>query len=157
MAASTASAVKKVKSWNGYSESNGKAQKYIMKPYNTLTKRKLNVKTTPWCRITMVSDWYQTKTVKKYSTTAGCTQALKWYKNKKRFKKRGTKPSVGWECLYNFKKPGSTTKATHTGMVIEVKGSYMKVDEGNKSNKVGIRTIKWNSKYIVGFGVPYYK
>ena len=55
----------KMNSWVGYSESNGKAQKYIMKPYNKLTKRSLNVKTTAWCQITTVSADYQTKVVKK--------------------------------------------------------------------------------------------
>lgn len=154
--ASVAAAAKKFKSWNGYSESNGKAQTYIMKPYNKLTGRKLNVKTTPWCQIAVVSCFYQCKTVKKYSTTSGCTQQLKWYKSRKRFKKRGTKPSVGWQVMYNFK-DSSTTKSTHTGLVISVSGSYCTVIEGNKSNKVGTRKIKWNSKSIVGFGVPYYK
>lgn len=156
MASGASSAVKLIKSWKGYSESDGRAQKYIMKPYNKLTKRSLNVKTTPWCQITIVSCLYQAKCVKSYSKTSGCTQQLKWYKSHKRFKKRGVKPSVGWQVMYNFKDT-STTKSTHTGLIIAVSGSYITVMEGNKSNKVAIRKIKYTSKYIVGFGLPYYK
>ena len=73
----------KMRSFDGASEKNGRAQKEIMRPYNKLTKRKLNVKTTPWCQITCVSADYQTKVVKKYTTTAGCRQALNWFKKKK--------------------------------------------------------------------------
>ena len=144
------------KSWNGYSESNGKAQKYIMKPYNKISGRSLNVKTTPWCQISVVSCLYQAG-VKKYYITAGCTQAMNWYKKKGRFKKRGTTPQVGWQVFYNFK-DSSTSKSTHTGLVTSVnkKTGYMYVIEGNKSNKVGYRHIKYNSKNIVGFGLPYY-
>lgn len=144
------------KSWNGYSESNGKAQKYIMKPYNKISGRSLNVKTTPWCQISVVSCLYQAG-VKKYYITAGCTQAMNWYKKKGRFKKRGVTPQVGWQVFYNFK-DSSTSKSTHTGLVTSVntKTGYMYVIEGNKSNKVGYRHIKYNSKSIVGFGLPYY-
>ena len=153
-------AANKIQSWNGYSETNGKAQKYIMKPYNKLTGRNLNVKTTAWCQITVVSDFYQTKSVTRYSTTAGCTQDMKWYKNKRRFKKRGTKPKLGWKVFYNFKNPKSTTRSTHTGLVIGHKGTTkIIVKEGNAGNpgEVKSRVIAYNSKYIVGFGVPYYK
>ena len=144
------------KSWNGYSESNGKAQKYIMKPYNKISGRNLNVKTTPWCQIAVVSCLYQAG-VKKYYITSGCTQAMNWYKKKGRFKKRGATPQVGWQVFYNFK-DSSTSKSTHTGIVTSVdkKKGYMYVIEGNKSNKVGYRHIKYNSKSIVGFGLPYY-
>lgn len=144
------------KSWNGYSESNGKAQKYIMKPYNKISGRSLNVKTTPWCQIAVVSCLYQAG-VKKYYITSGCTQAMNWYKKKGRFKKRGATPQVGWQVFYNFK-DSSTSKSTHTGIVTSVdkKKGYMYVIEGNKSNKVGYRHIKYNSKSIVGFGLPYY-
>lgn len=144
------------KSWNGYSESNGKAQKYIMKPYNKISGRNLNVKTTPWCQIAVVSCLYQAG-VKKYYITSGCTQAMNWYKKKGRFKKRGAMPQVGWQVFYNFK-DSSTSKSTHTGIVTSVdkKKGYMYVIEGNKSNKVGYRHIKYNSKSIVGFGLPYY-
>lgn len=145
------------KSWNGYSEANGKAQKYIMKPYNKISGRSLNVKTTPWCQIAVVSCLYQAG-VKKYYITSGCTQAMNWYKKKGRFKKRGVVPQVGWQVFYNFK-DSSTSKSTHTGIITSVnykKKGYIYVIEGNKSNKVGYRHIKYNSKSIVGFGLPYY-
>lgn len=151
-----APAVKLIKSWLNYSESNGKAQTYIMKPYNKLTGRSLNVKTTPWCQITIVSCLYQSKCAKTYSKTAGCTQQLNWYRSHKRFKKRGVKPAVGWQVMYNFK-DSSTSKSTHAGLIVAKSGSYITVIEGNKANKVGARKIKYNSKYIVGFGLPYYK
>lgn len=153
MPASTA--VAKIKSWNGYSESNGKAQKYIMKPYNKLTGRKLNAKTCPWCQITVVSCFYQTKSVKSYSKTSGCLQAMNWYKSKKRWKKKGIKPAVGYQVFYDFKGQG---KPTHTGLVTAVSGSTVTVYEGNKSNKVGARKFNYKTyKYVLGYGLPYYK
>lgn len=157
MAGGATKAANKIQSWSGYSEKNGKAQKYIVRPYNKLTGRKLTVKT-PWCQITTVSDFYQTKSVSRYTTTAGCTQAMKWFKNKKRFKKRGVKPTLGWQVFYNFKNPKSTTRSTHTGLVIGHKGTNkIIVKEGNAGDQVKSRTIAYDSKYIVGFGVPYYK
>lgn len=155
MAGSAADARAKFKSWNGYSESNGKAQKYIMKPYNKISGRNLNVKTTPWCQIAVVSCLYQSG-VKKYYVTSGCLQALNWYKKKKRYKKKGIVPKVGWQVFYDFKGKG---KPTHTGMITSVnykKKGYIYVIEGNKSNKVGYRHISYNSKYILGYGLPYY-
>lgn len=156
MAGTAQDARKKFKSWNGYSESNGKAQKYIIKPYNKIAKRNLNCKTTPWCQIAVVSCLYQAG-VKKYYITSGCLQALNWYKKKKRFKKRGVKPQVAWQVFYDFKGNG---KPTHTGLITSVdykKKGYIYVIEGNKSNKVGYRHISYNSKYILGYGLPYYK
>lgn len=148
----------KFKSWNGYSESNGKAQKYIVSPWNKKVGRKVNCKTTPWCAISTASDLLQVG-VKALSTSAGCTQQMKWYKSKKRFRKRGAVPKVGDLVFYNFKN-SSTLISTHTGMVTSVnykKKGYIYVIEGNKGNKVGYRHIAYNSKSIVGFGVPCYK
>lgn len=156
MSGTAQDARKKFKSWNGYSESNGKAQKYIIKPYNKISKRNLNCKTTPWCQIAVVSCLYQAG-VKKYYITSGCLQALNWYKKKKRFKKRGVKPQVAWQVFYDFKGNG---KPTHTGLITSVnykKKGYIYVIEGNKGNKVAYRHISYNSKYILGYGLPYYK
>ena len=146
-------AAAKFKSWNGYSESNGKAQKYIMKPYNKISGRSLNVKTTPWCQIAVVSCLYQAG-VKKYYITAGCKQALSWYKKNKKWKAKSTKPQVGWQVFYDFKGKGNPT---HTGMVVAVSGTTVTVYEGNKSNKVGARKFNYKTyKYLLGWGVPYY-
>lgn len=154
--ATAAQARTKFKSWNGYSESNGKAQKYIINPWNKKTGMKVNCKTTAWCAITTASCLLQVG-VKKLSTSAGCTQQMKWYKSKKRWRKRGSTPKVGDLVFYDFKGKG---KATHTGMVTSVnykKKGYIYVIEGNKSNKVGYRHISYTSKSILGFGIPYYK
>lgn len=157
MAASYQKLIDKCRSFYGDSESNGKAQKDIMRPYNKLTGRNLNVKTTPWCQIYVVSCEYQSGAVKAgYCKSAGCLQALNWYKSKKRFKKRGNPQGLGLQVFYDFKGKGNPT---HTGIIV----SYNKnkktitVIEGNKSDKVGYRTISWNSKYILGYGVPYFK
>ena len=155
MASGTAkAAAAKFKSWNGYSESNGKAQKYIMRPYNKISGRNLNVKTTPWCQIAVVSCLYQAG-VKKYYITAGCKQAMNWFKKKKHWKAKSTKPQVGWQVFYDFKGKGNPT---HTGLVVAVSGNTVTVYEGNKSNKVGARKFNYKSyaKYLVGWGVPFY-
>ena len=151
-------AVKKFKSWRGYSESNGKAQKYIIKPYNKLTKRSLNCKITPWCQIAVVSCFYQSKSVKAgYCKSSGCLQALNWYKKKKRYYKRGVTVKVGDQVFYDFKGKG---KPTHTGVITSVNTSKhtCTVYEGNKSNAVGARSFNYKTyKYLLGVGRPYYK
>lgn len=148
----------KIKSWNGYSETNGKAQAYIMRPYNKQTGRSLSVKTTPWCQITVVEALVQSGGVASSNVykTSGCKQAVAWYKKKKRWKSKGSKPSAGYQVFYDFKGKGNPT---HTGLVYKVSGSYMTVYEGNKGKpgKVGPRKIKWSSKYVYGYGVPLYK
>lgn len=154
--ATAAKARTKFKSWNGYSESNGKAQKYIVDPWNKYMGMKVNCKNTAWCAIATASCLHQVG-VTKLSMSAGCTTQMKWYKSKKRWRNRGAVPKVGDLVFYDFKGKGT---ATHTGMVTSVnykKKGYIYVIEGNKSNKVGYRHISYTSKYILGFGVPYYK
>lgn len=154
--ATAAKARSKFKSWNGYSESNGKAQKYIVDPWNKYMGMKVNCKKTAWCAIATASCLRQVG-VTKLSMSAGCTTQMKWYRSKKRWRNRGAVPKVGDLVFYDFKGKGT---ATHTGMVTSVnykKKGYIYVIEGNKSNKVGYRHISYTSKYILGFGVPYYK
>lgn len=149
----------KMKSFDGASEKNGRAQKEIMAPYNKLTKRKLNVKTTPWCQITTVSADYQTKTCKKYPTTAGCKQAVAWYKKNKRWRKKGSAPTVGEQPFYDFKRK-KAKKPTHTGRVISVntKKHTCVVEEGNTHNSTKKRCFNYLTySYLLGFGRPIYK
>jgi hypothetical protein len=86
---------------------------------------------------------------------------MKFYNSKKRWKSKTTKPQAGWIVYYNFK--GGTSTATHCGMVTSTdykKKGYMYVIEGNKDDKVGYRHIRYGKnvyKYVLGYGVPYYK
>lgn len=152
MAGKAADAVKKVTSWLGYSESNGKADKYIIKPWDKWVGRKLTSKT-PWCQITCSSCLHQSSVPT--TKTSGCKQAVAYYKKIKRWKKAGSKPSIGSQIFYDFS--GKRKKPTHTGLCVSVSGSTITVIEGNKSNKVGRRKISYKSKYIYGIGVPKYK
>ena len=156
--ATAADARKLFKSWNGYSETNGKAQKYIVDPWNKKMKRKVSCKTTAWCAITTASVMIQCKVnVTGNGLSAGCTQQMKWYKSKKRFLSKGHMPKVGYLVFYNWDK--KTDTAQHTGMVTSISKNGGYVIEGNKADKVGYRKIgnfKTNP-YIIGFGVPPYK
>ena len=157
MSGGSAKAVKKIRSWNGLKEG-APVDKAIINYWNKKMGMHAKSKTTPWCQITISSLFLQTSSVKgKYYKGAGCTQSMKAYKSAKRFKKRGVKPSVSWQVFYNFKNPKSTTRSTHTGLIIAISGKYITVQEGNKSNKCATRKVAYNSKYIVGFGVPNYK
>lgn len=152
MAGTAAQARAKIKSWLGYSEANGKADKYIVKPWDRWTGCKATAKKNPWCQITVSECLHSVKV--STSSSAGCRQAQKWYSSRKRLKKRGVKPSPGWQVFYNFK---GGTNPTHTGLVYSVSGKYMTVIEGNNKNAVRARKILYSSKYVLSFGVPPYK
>lgn len=154
MAGTAAQACAKFKSWYVLkcSESNGRADKYIVKPWDKWTGCKATAKKNPWCQISVSECLHSVKV--STSSSAGCKQAQAWYKARKRLKKRGTKPATGWQVFYNFK---GGKNPTHTGLVYKISGSYICVYEGNKANAVGVRKIKYNSKYILSFGVPPYK
>lgn len=153
MAGTSAQARAKIKSWLGYSEANGKADKYIVKPWGKWTgNRKASSKKNPWCQITVSECLHSVKV--STSASAGCTQAQKWYKSRKRLKARGVKPSPGWQVFYNFK---GGKNPTHTGLVYSVSGKYMTVIEGNNKNAVRTRKILYTSKSVLSFGVPPYK
>jgi len=149
----------KVKSFDGASESNGRAQREIGNPYSKCVKRKVSVKKTPWCQITCVAADYTTKTCKVYTTTAGCRQALSWFKKKKHYYKKGATPKVGDQPFYDFKRK-KASKPTHTGRIISVntKNHTCVAEEGNVSNSTKKRRFNYKTyKYLLGFGRPLYK
>ena len=160
MAGSASDAIRLIRSWNGYSESNGKADRYIVKPWGRWTgNTKVSAKKTPWCQITVSECLHKSKV--STSSSAGCTQAMKWYKARKRWKKHGTTPKPGWQVFYHFKQKNGKRKSVpgHTGLCISVstKTGIMKVQEGNHHNSCSVRTIRFKSADILGFGVPPYK
>lgn len=147
----------KFKSWNGLKEGPA-VDKAIIKPWAKKTGRKgVTSKSVPWCAIACSSCLLQVK-ISKQCLSAGCTQQMKWYKARKRWKKKGVKPSAGWLVFFDFKKSGKGNP-THMGMITSSDGKgYAYSIEGNKSNKVGYRHFNYKTyKYIVGYALPYYK
>ena len=102
---------------------------------------------------------YVTKTVKKFTTTAGCRQAVKWFKNKKHWHKKGSTPKLGDQAYFDFKRK-KAKYATHTGRIISVdtKKHTCITEEGNVSNNTKKRKFNYLTyKYLLGFGRPFYK
>lgn len=163
MSAGAKNCCAKFKSWNNYSERNGKAQKYIISKYNKRTGRHLNCKTVAWCQIAAIEAQLQSNSVRRAYITSGCKQSKAWYVKNKRWKNRGAIPSYGWQVFYCFPDKHGKRKSTpgHTGIVYsyDSKTKYMYVREGNmgKIGRVWYRKIKYNSADVNGFGLPFYK
>lgn len=51
---------------------------------------------------------------------------------------------------------GKSQNPNHVGLITNVKGDTLTVIEGNKSDSVGYRTIKTDSKLIYGYGIVKY-
>ena len=148
----------KCKSWAGLKEGPA-VDKAIMNPWNKKTHEHRKSKTSKWCAIMLASLLIQIG-VKTLCLSAGCKQQMQWFKSRKRWKPKGTKPQVGWFVFFDFKNNGKGNP-THCGFITSVdykKKGFCYSEEGNKSNKVGYRHFSYKSyKYIVGYGVPYYK
>ena len=166
MSSGAAACNAKFKSWNNYSEANGKVQKFIMSDYNKRSGRHLNCKSTPWCQIATIEAQLQSNSVKKAYVTSGCKQSKAWYVKNGRYKARGVVPAIGDQVFYQFadKKGNRSKNPVHTGICYSVnkKTGYMFVREGNikrgaKSDRVWYRKIKYKSIDVMGFGSPYYK
>lgn len=159
MATSVQKSVAKVRSFDGASERNGRAQKEIGNPYSKCVGYKFNVKTHAWCQAMCVAADYITKTVKKFTTTAGCRQAWNWFKRKKRAYKKGATPKIGDQPFFDFKRK-KASKPTHTGRVIAVDTKHHTciTEEGNVKNACRRRKFNYLTyKYLIGFGRPFYK
>lgn len=148
----------KYKSWAGLKEGPA-VDKAIINPWNKKTGEHRKSKATKWCAIADASCLLQVG-VKTLCLSAGCKQQMQWYKARKRWKPKGTKPQVGWLVFFDFKNDGKGNP-THCGFITSVdykKKGYSYSIEGNKSNKVGYRHFNYKTyKYIVGYAVPYYK
>ena len=69
-------------------------------------------------------------------------------------------PKIRDLILYSWSGTGvgdNKGSADHVGIVCEINSTGFKVIEGNMSNKVGYRTLKYNGKFIRGFITPRYE
>ena len=68
-------------------------------------------------------------------------------------------PQIGDVIFYDWDDAGNgdcTGQADHVGLVTDVVGKIIHVEEGNKNNAVGERLIAINGRYIRGYATPDY-
>ena len=143
---------KKWVSWRGYSESNGKAQKYIIEPWNKATGCKANCKKNPWCAIAVASNLIQIK-ASGYSKASTCKTQKEYYKKHKRWISVGTRPQIG-DVIFVTGHEGSVTSTSANGTATFYSGNCKNSTLPSTFNwKKGT----WGSKKVLGYGRPIWK
>ena len=96
-------------------------------------------------------------------TEMSCHQMISLYKQLGRWIENDAYvPSAGdvifydWQDGTNYAATDNTGTPDHVGIVTSCDGKTIRVIEGNVSNKVGMRTLAVNGRYIRGFGIPDY-
>lgn len=149
-------AVAQAKAWHGKKESDG-SYKEIVDVYNSAAKEKAGY-SWPWC-----AEFISAIGIKigaDFPISVSCGEQIKMWKAMGCWVEDDAYvPTPGDVVYYDWDDNGKgddTTGHDHTGMVIEVSGSTFNVEEGNKKDAVGTRTMSINGRYIRGFAVPKY-
>lgn len=149
-------AVAQAKAWHGKKESDG-SYKEIVDVYNSAATVKAKY-STPWC-----AEYISAIGIKigaDFPISTSCGEQIKMWKAMGCWVEDDAYvPTPGDVIYYDWDDKGKgddTTGHDHTGMVIEVSGSTFNVEEGNKKDAVGTRTMSINGRYIRGFAVPKY-
>ena len=131
-----------------------------VKIYNSQDKLPRGYKMTmsdPWC-----CAWASAVLIKagvKINYECSCNELIKLNKDNW-VEDDNYMPKIGDLVLYDWQDTGAGDNkgsADHVGIVCEINSTGFKVIEGNMSNKVGYRTLKYNGKYIRGFITPRYE
>lgn len=155
--------VKQAESWIGKKEKDG-SFKVIIDIYNAHKPlaRSYKVKyTDEWCATFASAVAIKCGATDIIPTECSCAKMIELFKGKGSWQENDAYvPSGGDYIFYDWEDSGkgdNTGRPNHVGIVQKVEGSTIYVIEGNYNEKVAIRKIAVNAKYIRGFGVPKYK
>lgn len=161
MSATAKAVLDVMRSWVGYSESNGKF-KTIINTYNAHKPLARGYKmkyTDEWCACTVSAAAIKAGATDIIGTEVSCNKFIEIFKKKGIWIEDGkVKPQVGDIILYNWDdrtQPNDGT-ADHIGIVEQQYGNTIVVIEGNYNCKVARRTINVGWGYIRGFARPKY-
>ena len=138
----------------------GMTHEEALKIYNSQKKLPRGYKVTqkdPWC-----ATWVSAVLIKagvKINYECSCNELIKLNKDLW-VEDDNYMPKIGDLVLYDWQDTGvgdNKGSADHVGIVCEINSTGFKVIEGNMSNKVGYRTLKYNGKFIRGFITPHYE
>ena len=138
----------------------GMTHEGALKIYNGQKKLPRGYKVTqkdPWC-----ATWVSAVLIKagvKINSECSCNELIKlnkdiWVEDD------NFHPQIADLVLYDWQDTGvgdNKGSADHVGIVCEINSTGFKIIEGNMSNKVGCRTLKYNGKFIRGFITPRYE
>lgn len=150
-----------MRSWIGFSESNGK-HRQIIDLYNShkpLARGYAVKYTDAWCDTCVSAAAIKAGMTDLIGTECGCEQHVKIFKAKGIWIEDGRiTPKPGYIILYNWDDSTQPNDggSDHIGVVETVSGNQITVIEGNKNNAVGRRTIPVGWGYIRGYAAPKY-
>lgn len=150
-----------MRSWIGFSESNGK-YKQIIDLYNShkpLARGYAVKYSDEWCDTTVSAAAIKAGMTDLIGTECGCEEHVKIFKAKGIWIENGKiTPKPGYIILYNWDDSTQLNDgySDHIGVVESVSGNQISVIEGNKNNAVGRRTIPVGWGYIRGYATPKY-
>lgn len=156
--------VAQAKAWLGKKESDG-SHKEIINVYNSHKPLARGYKmkyTDAWCACFVSAVSIKLGYTDIIPTEVGCGKYIELFKKLGVWiENENTTPKVGDIIFYDWEDNGvgdNKGGANHVGVCIEVNTSKktFKVIEGNYNNAVGIRTLKFNGKYLRGLARPNY-
>lgn len=155
-----------MKSWEGFSEKNGK-HKRIVDIYNYYLAQAVkkhgtvNYKvkyTDAWCATAVSAAYIQAGMGGIFSIECSCPRMINIAKKLGIWREADDYiPAPGDAVLYDWDDSGkgdNTGNPDHTGLVISVTGKSILVMEGNYDDAVKRRTIQVNARYIRGYVAP---
>lgn len=147
-------------SWEGYNVADGSHRK-IVDIYNNDKPLPANYKvkyTDAWCATTVSAAAIETKLTDIIPKECSCGRMIAEFQKIGRFmEKDDYTPKKGDIIFFDWQDTGigdNTSWPDHVGVIRDINGDTITTIEGNISKKVGGRTLKVNSKYIRGYGIP---
>lgn len=164
MAKTAESLLKVLRSWIGYSRSNGKHKK-IIDIYNNDDPKNLprgyKVKyTDSYCDTTVSAAAIKAGMKSLIGKECSCEKHIEIFKKKGIWEENGkVTPKAGWIILYNWddNTQPNDGHADHIGVVESVKKKTIVVIEGNYGGAVKRRTVPVGWGYIRGYAKPKYE
>lgn len=154
--------VKQAEAWLGRNEADG-SHKTIIDVYNShkpLARGYAVKYHDAWCSTFASAVAIKVGYTAIIPTECGCEKHIQLFKNMGIWQEADNfVPSAGDYIFYDWDDNGvgdNKGSSDHVGIVQKVVAGYIYVIEGNYNNKVAIRKIKLNARYIRGFGCPNY-
>ena len=139
-------------SWRGYSESNGKADKYIIQPWNKATGNHATSKKNPWCAIAVASCLIQIM-ASGFSRASTCKSQKAYYKKHNRWIPAGQRPRIG-DVIFVTGHEGTVTSTNVNGTGYFYSGNCK---NSTLPSKFNWKKATWGKKKVLGYGRPIWK